>query len=194
MSLPENTSSSVWLPGAYLRPDDEFSDPLFDVELGGLALNDPSKGLQFQFWQCKANELGEVFIKPTSEPGDGLLIFSALGITNLSFAFDRNMRVSVIYIQNGDPFLRWFDTTVNNYVTTAFPGITSPRMSHDDKRDSASIRSDVILGYISGSNLCYRQQRDRYTVEYILRDDLLPGTVLKNIGMSKNFRLQFELG
>lgn len=194
MSLPENTSSSVWLPGAFRSPDDEVADPLFDLELGGIALNDPSRGLMFQTWQCSANELGDVHVKPQDEPGDGTLLFSALGITNLSFAFDRNMRVTVVYVVNGDAFLRWFDTTVNNYVTTAMPGITSPRVSHDDKRYVANNRSDVILAYISNGNLAYRQQRDRYEVEYILRDDLLPGATLKNVGMSRNFRLQFELG
>jgi hypothetical protein len=70
----------------------------------------------------------------------------------------------------------------------------SPRLTLDDKRSSQFGNSDVMFGYMRGQSLCYRQQRDRYTIERVLRTDLPEDIRLKNIGMMSNWRLKFNLG
>lgn len=192
MSLPEHLPSTVPVPGAYLYPDSLGVGLLIDYEMGGDALNDGSAGLQLQAWACWAEPSGDVVIKPLASAADPVLLFNAAGITELSFAFDRNMRVSVAYTVGGIVKLRWYDSAVPGYVTTDFPGIRNPRLSHDDKRDSFSSQSDVIFAYLSGTELRWREQRDRYDTEYVWAAGILPSLRLKSIGMNGALRMQAE--
>ena len=178
------------MPSLYLPPDDKITTPFSDYELGGIALNDASKGLMYQTWHCWLDQFN-VWLQ--AENGDPVLLFQEFDMTEISFTFDQNMRWCVAYIQTGIMKLRWWDSLVNTYVVTTFAAAKTPKLSLDDKRQTQLLKSDMILGYLRDNKLCYRQQRDRFTVERVLRDDLYPGTKLKNIGMGKNLRLQFEL-
>jgi hypothetical protein len=56
--------------------------------------------------------------------------------------------------------------------------------------------SDVIMAYVANNNLCFRQERDRYTIEYVLHADinlLLANAVVWKIGMNYKNRLQLQL-
>lgn len=194
MSLPGNTSSSTPVYGPLLYPDNLVTDGLRDFEMGGVALNDPSQGLQFQAWTCWAVEASggwEIRIMPL-EGGTETTLLTVPDVQALSFSFDRNMNPTVAWMEAGVCKLWWYDSTIPGFTTSTFAGATQPRLAHDDKRENASARSDVILGYVRDGNLYYRQQRDRYTVERLLAEDV--GTrQLRNIGMNTRLRFQFEM-
>ena len=192
MSLPDDLPSTEVLSGAFVYPDTLVATPLIDYEMGGTALNDGGAGLSVKAWACWADGAGDVYIRPLGSSDTPTLLFSAPGIQELSFAFDRNMQVSVAYTLAGVVKLRWYDSSVPGYVTTDFPGIRNPKLTHDDKRETASSRSDVIFAYLTGTALRYRQQRDRYAVEYSLKEDVRPTLRLKLIGMTAQWRLQAE--
>ena len=50
----------------------------------------------------------------------------------------------------------------------------------------------MILAYLTGTSLKWRQQRDRYLIEYDWADGILPSLRLKLIGMNRLLRLQAE--
>lgn len=178
--------------GSWLYPDSLVATALVDYEMGGTALNDGSAGLLVQPWACWADGTGDVYIRPLHSPESPTLLFSAPGITEVTFAFDRNMQVAVAYQVAGVVSLRWYDATVPGYVVTELPGIRNPKLTHDDKRDTASASSDVILAYLTDTSLKWRQQRDRYLIEYDWADGILPSLRLKLIGMNRLLRLQAE--
>lgn len=189
--LPENTYSTIPLAGLYLPPDDLVITPLVDYEDGGVGIQDASQGLMGYTWRCWLDNQLDIKLQRVGLPA--ITLFQQTDVTELALAFDQNMRWAVAYIHEGILKLRWYDTTASGYVTTVFAASKNPKLALDDKRVRQSSNSDIIMAYIRDNNLCYRQQRERFTVERILRANMFPNTKLKNIGMSRNLRLQFEL-
>ena len=188
--LPQNRASTLPIPGLSQPGDDARSVLLVDQELGGVAVNDPSQGLSVQLWTLSYSGVN---VTLTSQSGSSSVLFSTAGITELALTFDQNMRPTVAYRLGGNLFLRWWDTVAGAYTVTNFGPGFSPRLCLDDRRPSQTGNSDVIFAYIRGEGLYYRQQRDRYEVERMLRDQLPVSTRLKSVGMNRNWRLQFEL-
>jgi hypothetical protein len=95
-------------------------------------------------------------------------------------------------VEAGQAKLQWFDTSVGEQVITFLdPDVVTPRVTLDDKRNRQSEIADVILAYVRLGGLYYRQQRDRFLIEYLL--DAGPHTGINKIGMNKHFRLQFSM-
>ncbi len=190
--LPGNVASSLAISGLYLSPDDRVTSMVIDHERGGIAITDTSRGLDYQDWTCFVDTNGQdVILQPTE--GVATILFQMSGITSLSFAFDQNMRPTVVYTVGSTVSLRWYDTLAASYVTTQYTGIRDPRVSLDDKRPTQIANSDVIFAYIKADKLYYRQQRDRYNTEREIRSGVLATQRLRNVGMNRNLRLQFEL-
>lgn len=190
--LPDNVESSISFGGIYLPPDERVTTPVVDYELGGVALNDATQGLLVRGWKAT---LDGYTVKLQAD-GSATVhnLFDDVNITALSLAFDQNMRWSVGYIGDGVLKLNWYDSSINERVTSSFGADNQyPKMALDDKRHESLLTSDIILAYIRNNTLYYRQQRDRFLTERALRTNLFPGTKLKNIGLNKNLRLQFEL-
>lgn len=184
------STEAVYAP--FLESDAlEPESALVDYELGGRALNDPTEGLQVLTWKGWATEAGDVYLEAPAVPAT--LIFSAPGITELSIAFDQNMRPFFAYVQNGLAKFRWYDTDLGaNRVTELHVDDRSPRCCLDDKRDMQASQgmNDIILAYVRYNALYYRQQRDRYEVEYQLTS-VIPGKRFLRVGMNQVLRLQF---
>ena len=190
--LPENRSSSIPLGGFFMSPDDRVTTPIVDYELGGIALNDVTQGLQVKPWKVYLDDV-HVYVQP--DGGAPTLLFSETKITELALCFDQQMRWTVGYVADGILKLRWFDSSVppnGARVISVFDQVRNPKMALDDKRPLQLANSDMILAYLKGNSLCYRQQRDRFQIERVLETNLFPGTKLKNIGMNKQLRMQFE--
>ena len=189
--LPGNTVSSISITADLLSPDSTVRAPLLDYEQGGVAISDPSQGLQVLTWSCyvPANT-NDVMLKP----GDGapVLFAQIAGIIELSFAFDQNMRPVLAYQTLTGIFLYWYDSQAAGYVTTSFGPGRNPRLTLDDKREFNLPNSDVIFAYIRDDGLFYRQQRDRFTIERQV-DSGVSKLSLANIGMNRMLRLQFDL-
>ncbi len=192
--IPENKLSSTPVYAPFLTPDNvERPSALVDYELGGIALNDPSQGLEVHRWIARYDPAtGDVSV---AAPGViETTVFTALGVTSLSLAFDQNMRPFVAFVQNGRAKFFWFDTVLGETLITELPeDARTPQCCMDDKREMQTSQgaNDVIIAYLRGTSLCYRQQRDRYEVEYILTN-AAPGTRLLRMGMNQGRRLQFE--
>lgn len=190
--LPDNTNSTIPLPDTLLSPDDRKATVYSDWELGGVALNDASQGLMVRNWRCWLEH--PIYVRLQAE-GDPVVhdLFEEDRIQELAFCFDQNMRWAVAYTLPDRTKLRWYDSVLAQYVVTEFPAFTSPKLSMDDKRPMHLDTNDMIFAYINGTELCYRQQRDRFMIERVLRSGLPKGSRIKNMGMNDHLRLQFEL-
>lgn len=189
MALPNDTLSSTPVPGAFLYPDSLTESPLVDYEQGGVALNDPSQGLQVQRWTLTVDG-GDFVVTP--DCGSPSVVLSVSGtITTASLAFDRNMRPYLAYTLDSVVHLYWYDTEISDFADMTVAGASYPRLTHDDKRDLQSASSDIIFAYLLDGDLCYRQQRDRFQTERVLAESVVGR--LRNIGLSDVGRLQFEL-
>lgn len=163
-----------------------------DFEDGPIEISDPSSGLMYQVWQGIASDQGVRLVKNAGN-GEGTDVLTQLNITEMSFTFDQNGRPSVCYTQYGQTKIYWYDASVGGMATTVLgSGIGSPKIFLDDKRQTQTAISDMIVGYIKQKQLCYRLQRDRFGTEYVLATNVQGR--LQKIGMGNNLRLQFVVG
>lgn len=185
------------LPDTWLSPDDEQVLPFLDKELGGVDLNDPTQGLRVQEWTLTYNPAtGNMEI--TDEALNTTVLFNRAGITQISLAFDQNMNPFVSFTQmNGqtpEAWYWWFDTDLAQTVFTQLSAAAkNPVCCLDDKRESQTFSSDIILAYVEGNTLYFRAERDRFTVPYVFDDTLPDNTICTKVGMHVNNRLQFEM-
>lgn len=190
--LPGTVLSVTPQPSAYLAPKDIAKVPMIDYALGGVGLNDASEGLRYQVWTAEV--IGaDVFLSADNSPAESVLTVPHIEWVGL--AFDRLMRPVITYQVPGFSYLYWFDSSVSGFVTTDLPtDTTTPFVALDDARVSQSTSSDVIVSYVRAltQRLCFRAQRDRYTIEYVL-DTLDEGTTLTQAGMNVTNRFQYQL-
>lgn len=189
--IPGDALSSQAVSSEMLAPDRNVFSKLRDYEDGGVGIQNTSNGLTGYAWSCYARN-SAIFVE--REGLAPILVFEQPGIVEISFAFDQNMRPNFAYqLEDGTLFLRWFDTSLQAYRTDSFGAGRNPRLTLDDKRPESSSASDVIFAYIRGSSIYYRQQRDRFQIERFLIGGFPPYVSLKNVGMTRNMRLLFEV-
>jgi hypothetical protein len=165
---------------------------MIDYEHGGIAIQDPSVGHQYQVWEARVEHSGGndyVYLNAPNQ-GSPTLLYSGVDISEISITFDNNMNLCLGFVEEGRSKLYWYDTTVEAMVTTIINGV-SPRVFFDDKRRTQSNVSDILLFYIRGGSIYYRQQRDRYTIERLLQTGVR-GRRLDVVGMGRNWRLQIN--
>ena len=185
--IPGNAFTPTPVLGTFLYLGELPYVPLTQHVMGGIALNDPSKGRLYQPWTVTYDG-SSILVNPASDP----VVFTlpAAGVTSVSLAFDNNMGLVIAWTTSTGANLYYYDTPTSSYVTRNFPGIISCRVCVDDPREFYTGNSDVIFGYTIGGNLCYRQQRDRYNVEYVIKTTTKP---LIKMGPSSENRLQFDM-
>jgi hypothetical protein len=189
--LPNDAISTVPITAPFLWPDSQRLTFLEDFEAGGVDIQDTSAGLSDYRWRCFVGPTG-IHIQRDGLPDQ--LWITVNGVLEVALAFDQNMRPAVAYrLQDGRVYLRWYDSQIAQYTTTDFGLGKNPRLTLDDKRPSQMANSDVIFAYMRDGAVYYRRQRDRYQVENQIASGLTATTVLRNIGMGTNWRLQFEL-
>jgi len=186
VALPDDVLSTTPVNAAFIGARALPVTRTVDYEDGGIAVQDPSRGSQYQRWRGRL--LGENIILDAPEV-ESFVALSGPDITEISFTFDQNMRPAIAYVQSGVAKLWWFDTVAGEQVVTEYPGAITPRVILDDKRFTQTLNSDVILGYVRDGALYYRQQRDRFTIERLL--DAGPHVGLVKIGFNVQLRLQF---
>lgn len=198
--IPQHSISSVILPEPFLPPGDLPVLPTFDYELGGIGLSDPSQGLMVQTWKVEIVDLGNgtgnaVISSTTQAP---LVLFNLPDLTEISLAFDQNMKPFVAYVSQGNAGFWWYDATLPGTRFTALPiGAITPRCTLDDKRGTVISLglSDIIICYILNGNLYFRAQRDRYTIEYVLYTSFptVGSPKINKVCMNLQYRLQWEI-
>lgn len=187
--IPEERLSTQVVPAPFLGSRGEFPiTRTFDYEDGGIALQDPSEGLQFQTWRGYILNDQIILEAPGIPP---FTAYTGTNLTEVSITFDQNMRPTFAFVEDGVAKLRWYDSVPEETViTTLGADHISPRVTLDDKHPLGITDSDVILAYVRAGNLYFRAQRDRFQVEYLLREDVPER--LQVIGMNTGWRLQFR--
>lgn len=162
---------------------------IFNLCRGGVAIQDGTQGIDFQDWVIRISAPNTVSIEPrTSGVGTTLII---PGIRYVSGGFDRGMNLALAYeTADGKSYFYWFDTVPNQYVTTEYPGISNILACHDDVRDTSSDTSDMILTYEKNGAIYWREQRDRYLIEYLATAN--PVGHLTRFGMASSLRCSWR--
>lgn len=187
--LPIGSPSSTPVKGEFLSPDDATRSPLIDYERGGVHLNDPSQGLDYQNWKVYY-ESGSVKISTVTNT-DVTILFTADLITEVSLAFDQNMRPAVAYVQDGVAKYRWFDPFLNAIDTIVLTDAKSPMTGLDDKRFRLLSDSDIILCYLKSNALYYRLQRERFIIEHLMGPIPIASVQqITNVGMTTRNRFE----
>lgn len=190
--IPNGIFSETPVYAPFLYPDNRPWLTWEDWEMGGIAHQDPSQGLLYQPWKAWYTEEGELFVQPQVTLTEPLLIMTQPRASYIGLTFDRSMNLCVTWRILNVVYLYWYDTSTEQYVTSAFTGGRSPRVVHDDKRQGASNWDDILLFYLKEDKLCMRRQRDRYNTELIM-GTVSPELNLYRAGMTVNNRLQLEL-
>jgi len=186
--IPDNSLSDIPITGQFTQAKKFDVTQDIDYEDGGIGISDFSLGRTYQIWRCKLVGNDIIIDAPEASP---IVLYSGGNITNISFTFDSNLKPAVVFTQDGIPKLRWYDVSINDYVVLNIPYAKTPKLALDDKRLFQDTNRDMILAYLRNDCLCYRQQRDRFLIEYILSEPLY-GKLLK-IGMNSRLRMQFLL-
>lgn len=187
--IPGFTPTSVFT--AFRDPLDEPYTALAHINLGGLGLNDPSLGLEYQRWTTAYTGTA-IEVRP--EIGVDLFTITRPGVTSVSGAFDANMAPTLGYMDAGGARCYFFNSLLGAFDTLTIATATSCQVCMDDSRTFAVQAgiTDVIFAYVRAGNLYYRQQRDRYTVEYLIGTS--DGKELLRCGQTIDYRCAFKLG
>ena len=128
----------------------------------------------------------------TSELGQSHILFTRAGITQIALAFDQLMSPFVAFQDSNGVAYWWFNPATSQMEFSSYLATAQyPRATLDDTRALAGGWSDIILSYMRGNDLYYRQQRDNYAVERLLQSDA--GSALMDMRMGKNLSLQWRL-
>ena len=193
--IPLQKLSNSPIVTEFLHPDElfDYCRQTVDYELGGVALNDPSQGFFVRVWRLRVDGLNIVI----DVPDDPLvlpvtLITTEYTASSVTLAFDQNMNPAVAYVERGTGKFWWYDTNIPGQTTTILGAdVISPRTFLDDKRRLQTLTSDFLLFYLRAGALYFRAQRDRFLIEYKLKDTDAIGIARQ--GMNDSLRVQIEL-
>lgn len=188
MSLPNNSLSSLKKPEPFVEGA-QFPILLDkDIERGGIAIQDSSQGLDVKFWYAEIINNSDIIIY--ADDVEPITFYSGNNITEVSLAFDQVMRPTVAFVEDGMAKLRWYDSQAGETVTTEYSSdYVSPKVTLDLNKQSQVGESDIIFAYVRDNKLYYRDQGDRYGVEYLLSER--PLRRLQKIGFTAGSRMQF---
>src|SRR5690554_4702979 len=155
MALPGDALSSEPLPGYFLGARAQVFPNCIDYADGGVGLQDPSLGLNYQTWTAEIvrgivkDRIVKARIVLSAPTHPATTLYTGDDITEVSLAFDQNMNVCVAFVEAGMAKLLWYDTTVQDMVVTELGAdVTNPRVALDDTREFNRASSDIILAYI----------------------------------------------
>lgn len=189
MAIPGGNQNFTPTPivGDFLPPNDAAYNPLSQIIWGGIAINDPSAGREYQFWEV-FYDMGDIKMKPIT--GSVEFTYTAPNATITSGAFDQNMGAVVSYVDTSNVATIYYFGP-SGYTTLTVSNVTSMRLVIDDSRDYYTSASDIFWCYVRNDVLCYRLQRENYATEYQI--GAAYGKALKRVGLTDKNRVQFEL-
>ncbi|AMD43393.1 hypothetical protein ZC03_006 [Pseudomonas phage ZC03] len=205
--IPENRLSTEPVPGRLIHDLGVETSPVLDYKPGGIAIQDPTKGLDYQIWRGRVfspnTDQSRIVIDGRFSPEYEILQYPY--ICEFNFSFDFNMRPLAVFLANEilevggkevpvqNCYMYWFDNTLGDF-DLIFLGsvIRTPKLLIDDPRMEESnfySLSDVCLFYWNNGNLYVRYLRDRFTEEHLLKRNV---PYIQRVGMNEYYRLQFE--
>lgn len=190
MALPNNGEISNYrVPQLFEGGRGNIVYKFEDHESGGTGLNQSSEGLDVLVWSAEISEDGKQVILTNERDIPPQVVYEGDNLQELSITFDQLMNLTLAVVDNGETFLRWYDTVAGEMTTTSYgTDLVSPKVSLDNKHVSDGT-SDIIFAYIRDNRLYYRMQRDRYQTEYKVSDR--PVRRIQKIGMTVGSRFQF---
>lgn len=191
MALPNNGDISNYkVPQLFEGGRGEVIYKFTDHETGGSALNYSADGLDVMVWSAEISEDKKQVLLTNETNMPAVVVYEGDDITEVSVTFDQLMNPTVAVVDNESVYLRWYDTSVGQMITTLFAdeGLVSPKVSLDNKHVSDG-SNDIIFAYVKDNRLYYRLQRDRYQTEYKVSDR--PVRRIQKIGMTVGSRFQF---
>ncbi len=197
--IPGHSLSAILVFGNFLPPDNLPFPNTISYELGGIGIQNPSQGLQYQVWTATLYNAGKTssYITLQAPNTPEYVYYTYPDMITVALAFDQNMFPFLTFMSGGLGWFYWYDTTVLQYKLTQLPlGVSSTSCTLDDKRplETQVGTSDIILAYINNTNLYYRQQRDRYTIEYVLAQNIpYYNPTIYKIGMCTTNRLLIQV-
>ncbi|MGP5103609.1 hypothetical protein ACTXJH_06545 [Psychrobacter celer] len=186
--LPEPLIIDSDVPTPFLYPRSKNYPLTESWENGGVALSDPSEDLTKYVWQAWTDGM-TIAVKRADLDAYNVVLMDS-NITEIDLTFDQNMRPCITYVADGISKLYWYDAQQAKQVIDEYPLITNPRVSLDDKRRFNVANSDIIFAYQREDKLCYRVQRERFTVERVLATNPKK-RLLWRIGMGSSNRFLF---
>lgn len=184
-----NKWTDVPADGPFLAPYNERFNPFRQNVLGGISLNNGSQGRMVQQWTIWYDkDINYIFVGPKDQ--SPVWSRPEPGVLGLSLAFDNNMNLVIAYRKIDGCYLYYYNTLSSGYTTRFFPDATACRVAVDDPRDFNNGNSDVIFVYTLNNKLYYRQQRDRYDIEYFIADTKRQ---LQRAGPTSGYRFKIEL-
>lgn len=94
-----------------------------------------------------------------------------LHISELSFCFNIRMEYFVVYIIDDTTYYYTYDILTNTYMTrTIGKLIATPRASISSIHIDNKLQAQVVIGYTKENSLYVRLEKDRYGVEYKVKD------------------------
>lgn len=184
--------SSKPIPSRYLKAGAKSNlSRLRTAEDGPLDYQNPILGADYQEWRMFPRDM-QFWIESDTKPAHSMLPDPCRLISNVSFCFNYNADLHLLYVEQGSSYFQWYDTVNSRMEIMKLPeGTRDARITLDDKRPSQSSRSDIILSYLdSAGALKFRKQRDRFEVEYLL--DIGPYISIEKMYMNINYRLQWD--
>ncbi|HEY0662579.1 MAG TPA: phage tail protein, partial [Lysobacter sp.] len=203
MAIPNNQVSTQTHRAAWREQVRDRNEYLRDYEVGGIALNDGTQGMQVRQWVARvvAEEVDGVVgsrIEASNDNGvtwNPLLTRPGVRVTEICLAFDNNMNPFVGFVEEGGAAYRWwFDSISGVQTLTLLPaGTRSPRACTDEKRRVLQADTDICFMYIRGTKLFVTYQRERYATEHELATGLSTTDELVAVQMNVERRLQWML-
>ena len=183
----EDCLSSTPVLGRILGAAELPNTDWVDYEDGPKRIQDTSEGQRYQVWRMRVIN-NDISITAPNFPEQ--VVLSIRGITSACFTFDQNGRYLMAYTAGTTLTLYWYDFFIEAYKHTLISeGVTGVRMTMDDKRDTQTDVSNIVLAYVREGNLYMRVQKDRYGIEYLVQEGI-KGRLLK-LGMTTRYRFQF---
>lgn len=137
-------------------------------------------------WLARANDAGTAFEAETA-----LFNYAGLPILELDVTFEQNGRAVIVAERAtgaagaSEVWIYWYDPSLAAFSFEVMGAGRTPRCLLDNPLDTSD--SDVLVFYVqdAADAVCYRQQRDRYAVEYttpLTGGVLVQGEALPAIG------------
>lgn len=189
--LPENKVTVTKQPPQWYVP--ERLNQRIDYEKGGIALQNPSWGLNYQLWTLEYREYDHTLVLRGQIVPDIILKTGLVDVISVGLSFDQNMTPIYFYSIGTQTFFNWV-TPEGVAQEIILPNIRNPQLSRDEYRDFNLHNADVILSYVSGKQLIVRYQRHRFLPQYAQAIYTLPSDYeVVQVGLTKRMRYEFFL-
>lgn len=186
--IPNNAFIDPPLPAPFNSPYNLPPSQLSRACRGGIALNNASRGRDFQNWYVWWEE-GVAYFGPEATPLVAAGSLPIPGVTQISMAFDNNMNPILAWMDATGAHIRYFSAATTSYVIIDITGATSCLVVVDDPRNFYNANSDAVFAYTLSTGLWYRYQRENYSVARQV--DNRPNRLMR-MGMGTQNRFQFE--